>query len=86
MFWIILGIGLMVAAFVLAVLIDINILNKGWAIIAVWVTLVGTLSFIGEVQEKETAIQALNGNNPYEMKILYEKGDTIAYDTIYIKK
>ena len=40
-----------------------------------------------ELQEKETSIRCLKGNNPYKQQIIYEFKDSIQIpvDTIYVK-
>ena len=39
-------------------------------------------------ESEEAYINSLNGKNPYEMKLLYDKQDStyVAIDTLYIKK
>ena len=50
--------------------------------------IIGFILIISHFQEKETAIKALKGNNPYTMEIRYELKDSVyvPVDTIYIKK
>lgn len=56
-------------------------------VLLVSIAIIGGLLLASEIQEKETAIECLKGNNPYKMEIRYELQDSIyvPVDTIYIK-
>lgn len=47
----------------------------------------GTAFLMAEIQEKETAIECLKGNNPYKMEIRFELEDSIYVSvyTVYVK-
>ena len=85
----ILGIILLVIA-VIGAFIYIMSSEDAYSPLVMFILLVmfwGTVLFIEHIQEKETAIECLNGNNPYKMEIRYELQDSIyiPVDTVYIK-
>jgi hypothetical protein len=71
---------------------NIKKMEKGdWILLIIWCASIAfcTGALIGDkLAQKEYYIKALKGHNPYTMKIVYEKKDSIfvAVDTNYFKK
>lgn len=53
--------------------------------IALWAFTIGLGQLISIQQQRGTAIECHKGNNPYEMKVLYDENQC-PVDTLYIKK
>ena len=82
---------ILLAIAIIGLLMYIYKSKECYSILLIYIFIVcfmGTVAITTYTQEKETAINALKGNNPYKMEIIYQLKDSvyIPVDTIYVKK